>query len=208
MILPVKSIDEARTAQRRSQILKAATDCFQRRGFHNTSMAEISKAARMSVGHIYHYFENKNAIIAALVDEKSQEIALKLDEVRSQPDLCAGFIDSCAQSIDKVRDQPSAALRIEMLAEGARNPAVLEILKSGDETAKPRLLETLMLAIGPRCTPEYAEGVATAMISMFEGLGQRAILDPGFHKQATALAMRRALRAMLAPPPEDGGEES
>jgi len=49
---------------RRAQIRAAAGECFRQHGFHGTSIAQISKRAGMSTGHIYHYFENKEAIIA------------------------------------------------------------------------------------------------------------------------------------------------
>ena len=47
---------------RRQQIVDAASTCARRAGFHGASMAEIAHAAGLSVGQIYRYFENKEAI--------------------------------------------------------------------------------------------------------------------------------------------------
>jgi AcrR family transcriptional regulator len=63
-----------RAAQRRHQVLDAAAICFRNHGFHGASMAQISKTAGMSPGHIYHYFDNKEAIIAAIVERDMEEM--------------------------------------------------------------------------------------------------------------------------------------
>ncbi len=44
---------------RRQQILDAACDQVRQSGFHGASMADIARAAGLSVGQIYRYFENK-----------------------------------------------------------------------------------------------------------------------------------------------------
>ena len=43
--------------------------CFAKRGFHQASMHDISAEARISVGLIYRYFANKEAVIAAMAEE-------------------------------------------------------------------------------------------------------------------------------------------
>jgi AcrR family transcriptional regulator len=66
-----------RAAQRRHQVLDAAAICFRNHGFHGASMAQISKTAGMSPGHIYHYFDNKEAIIAAIVERDMEEMIVR-----------------------------------------------------------------------------------------------------------------------------------
>src|SRR5207253_2045532 len=59
---------------RRTQILDAAVVCFAKRGFHQASMHDISAEAGISVGLIYRYFQNKEAVISAMADRHKQEI--------------------------------------------------------------------------------------------------------------------------------------
>ncbi|WP_425303991.1 helix-turn-helix domain-containing protein [Asticcacaulis benevestitus] len=47
--------------------MEAAIACVLRHGFHGASMSETAKQAQMSVGIIYRHFENKEAIIEAIV---------------------------------------------------------------------------------------------------------------------------------------------
>ena len=56
---PVASPLKENSQDRRVQILDAAIVCFAKRGFHPTSMHDISAEAGISVGLIYRYFENK-----------------------------------------------------------------------------------------------------------------------------------------------------
>src|SRR5690606_4064328 len=52
----------------RRDVLDAAGACFREEGFHGASMSRIAARAEMSVGHIYRYFDSKEAIIIALVE--------------------------------------------------------------------------------------------------------------------------------------------
>lgn len=52
---------------RRGQILQTALDLFVYRGYHGTSTREISKAAGISSGLMFHYFESKEHVYEELV---------------------------------------------------------------------------------------------------------------------------------------------
>jgi len=57
---------EREKEQRRNLILEAARRVLIEKGFHNTSIADISKLAEISVGTVYRYFENKEEIFNAI----------------------------------------------------------------------------------------------------------------------------------------------
>jgi len=82
---PALSAAALRNRARRDQILSAAMKCFVENGFHGSSMAELAKRAGMSVGHIYHYYESKDAIIEAIVDRDIEEAPGMLDAFSGAP---------------------------------------------------------------------------------------------------------------------------
>src|SRR5437016_12450292 len=67
---------------RKTQILDAALVCFAKRGFHQASMHDISAEAGISVGLMYRYFANKEAVISAMADRHRKEVQDVLDRPR------------------------------------------------------------------------------------------------------------------------------
>lgn len=59
-------ITEEQASARREQIIMAAISCFADKGFHKTTMQDICRAARLSPGAVYNYFESKDDIIQAI----------------------------------------------------------------------------------------------------------------------------------------------
>src|SRR5436305_13857858 len=75
------------TLDRRAQILDAAFTCFAKRGFHQASMHDISTEAGISVGLIYRYFANKEAVISAMAAARKQVLHALLEQARNAPTL-------------------------------------------------------------------------------------------------------------------------
>src|SRR5688572_13620189 len=65
---------------RRAQILDVAKSVFARRGYHEANVADICEAARIGRGTLYQYFDNKRAVMLALMEEIEERIARVLDE--------------------------------------------------------------------------------------------------------------------------------
>jgi AcrR family transcriptional regulator len=61
--------------RRREVILTAAKRVFAKKGYHATTMGDVAKAARISYGSVYWYFDSKDALFHALMDD--QELALR-----------------------------------------------------------------------------------------------------------------------------------
>ena len=55
--------------ERRQQILAAARTLFAERGFHATTTRDLAAAADINDALIYRYFPDKQAVLAALIDE-------------------------------------------------------------------------------------------------------------------------------------------
>lgn len=66
----------------RDRILEAARRCYGSKGITATTFEDIAKAAKISRRTIYNYFENKQAIIQAIVDEQALEfLAQAIDDL-------------------------------------------------------------------------------------------------------------------------------
>lgn len=71
--------------RKRREILAAALALFAEGGFHNTTMAQISKAAQYPLGTIYKYFPGKKEMYHDLVIERVHELGrILLDIARNE----------------------------------------------------------------------------------------------------------------------------
>src|ERR687887_135364 len=126
---------DSSNADRRSQILDAALICFAKRGFHQTSMHDISAEAGISVGLIYRYFENKEAVISAMADRHKEEISEVLERARQAPTLLESleilFTAHCCEDAPQV----VSAFVVDLYAEASRNQHVADLVRDVLETA-------------------------------------------------------------------------
>src|ERR1043166_2766439 len=120
---------------RRCQILDAALVCFAKHGFHQTSMHDISGEAGISVGLIYRYFENKEAVISAMADRHKEEISEMLERARQAPSLLETleilFTAHCCENEPRL----ISAFVVDLYAEASRNPHVAHLVRDVLETA-------------------------------------------------------------------------
>ena len=126
---------DSSSGDRRSQILEAALVCFAKRGFHQTSMHDISGEAGISVGLIYRYFENKEAVISAMADRHKTEISEMLERARQAPSLLESleilFTAHCCEDAPQL----VSAFVVDLYAEASRNPHVADLVRDVLETA-------------------------------------------------------------------------
>lgn len=128
---------------RREQIMQAAMACFAKRGFHQASMHDISAEAGVSVGLIYRYFENKEAVISAMADRHKQEIQEVLERARQAPTLLESletlFTAHCCEGEPRV----ISAFVVDLYAEAARNPQVADLVRDVVSTSMNGLTDLI-----------------------------------------------------------------
>ena len=134
---------ESSNPDRRSQIIDAALVCFAKRGFHQTSMHDISAEAGISVGLIYRYFENKEAVISAMADRHKKEIGELLGRARQAPTLLEAleilFTAHCCESEPRV----ISAFVVDLYAEASRNPRVADLVRDVLKTSMEGVAELI-----------------------------------------------------------------
>ncbi len=69
---PRKTVDERDDGNRRQALLRAAARLFRQNGFSATSTRDIAAAVGMRSGSPFYHFENKEALLAAVMEEGMQ----------------------------------------------------------------------------------------------------------------------------------------
>ena len=65
---PVREPKQSRSIDKKERILDAALTMFCDRGYYNSTTNEIAKAAGVSIGSLYAYYKNKEAILLEILD--------------------------------------------------------------------------------------------------------------------------------------------
>src|SRR5262245_5510147 len=73
---------QRRYTARRLEILRAAGREFRARGFGETGMRDIAKAAELSPANLYNYFQGKNEILFFCQDSSLDRMLAALDKAR------------------------------------------------------------------------------------------------------------------------------
>lgn len=195
-----KHADQERASSRRRQVLDAAEACFGRSGFHGASMAEISKTAGMSIGHIYNYFDGKDAIIAAFVQQNLDRVSALMENLAKRDDPLKALLDDVENSVIDNLQPGIWKLQLEIFAEASRNPAVAEVVRQADEVARGQLRTVLRRGREMRGFPDdevMISGRIETIISMFQGLRIRILHNPGLDVHALVAGFRLALTPLL-----------
>jgi TetR/AcrR family transcriptional regulator, repressor for uid operon len=160
---------------RRSQILDAALVCFAKCGFHQTSMHDISAQAGISVGLIYRYFANKEAVISAMADEHTREIKEVLQRARQAPSLLESleilFTAHCCENSPRV----ISAFVVDLYAEASRNPHIADLVRGVLQTSMDGVMDLIARSpegeagppgLKPRDLAELIFAVARGMLML------------------------------------------
>jgi AcrR family transcriptional regulator len=78
---PRKHPTQARAKDTVEAILGAATQLFIQCGYEQTTMAGIAIRAGVSVGSLYQYFPNREALVAALIERHADELVRTLRSI-------------------------------------------------------------------------------------------------------------------------------
>lgn len=195
-----KPLGNALREERRRQVLDAALECFRKEGFRGASMADICQAARMSPGHLYHYFAGKEAIIEAIAEDDLERRLSEVDRAATAPN----FLDALITFGVETRDHATSgglggALRAEIAAEASHNPRIAAILARFHDRLETRLSEALAAAqLQGQVEPGLDPAVLAVVVSLVaDGFHARLASDPALAERERMLAMGAVLRRML-----------
>lgn len=187
-------------AARREHILDAAERCFAQSGFHPTTMQDICRAAGVSPGAVYGYFDSKEALIAGISERDRQEFSERLAALADAPDFMQALA-TLGEHYFLTEPADSHRMCIEIGLESTRNPRVGEIFRRFDSYLIEGF-ETLFQRMKDegRIAPALDIPTTVRVFSIIaDGMFWRRAVDPGFDAQKVLPAVLSQIRALLNP---------
>jgi len=83
-------------ADKRTRLIETAMKLAYKRGFRETSLADIAEAAHVPVGNVYYYFKTKEELAEAVVERRLEEFRAlreRLDALSSPKKRLLGFLE-------------------------------------------------------------------------------------------------------------------
>lgn len=179
------------TEERRAQILDAARDCFLVGGYHATRVQEIATSCGLSKGAVYFHFENKRALLTALVCAEFERASRVFDAAEAHEQPLPGVLSAFT---DFLGDPEDSRHRFFLLTGelAMQDEALRALLTEHHQAVVERLARLLRVAAeraGIRL--EDPESAAVLLKAMADGLQGAAAIGQRYER-------RRLLDAALA----------
>lgn len=203
---PPQNGTESRAEAQRNRILDAAQRCFVASGFHAASVSDIAAEAGISQGLMYRYFDNKRAMVLALIERQLDADQRSIVQMPASHDLVEALL-ACYQAWargESIGRHDTAianvALYAEITAEAQRDPVVAEVLRRHDTLTSGAICGWLR-------QHDQARGVAVDEAALqqrtllfritVEGLAMRAVRDPDLAPGTVRWLLRDAVNAVI-----------
>lgn len=166
----MRTINHHERAKKIRSIVKAAKKCFKKEGFHAAGMAKICKAAKLSTGAMYAYFESKDEIIVAVAKDYVEEIYEFIEALESSKDPL-NLLVLAAKEEFKARPD---SLELEIFAEAMRNDKVMQVFERANIAFK-NTLASIFKDLGMSTKKSYL--IADYLSSIYDGLKTNSLFN-------------------------------
>jgi len=174
---PRKQPRQSRSRVTVDAILEATAQVSIAEGYDKLNTARIAERAGVSVGSLYQYFPNKNALIASLIDLHANRIAAVVEQARSES-INLSFEAGIAALVEALLDKRRLAVELhKILIQQAT--AVGRAEETREASRKITLCFEWFLQTHKARLPNGYEPATSAIVmeTTLEALTHRAILE-------------------------------
>lgn len=193
-VSPRKQPRQARAQATHDAILKAAAQVLSEEGYERTTTNRIADVAGVSIGSLYQYFPNKDAVVNALVERQENEMLQHLAEMAS------ALVDAPLE--EAVHTYVHAMLQIH-----AKEPRLRQVITQRLATLDPSTLMQMQARVESvvrvylekhraRLETTNIETAAFLLSTSVETIAHMAVIqrpamlrDPAFADEVTALVL-------------------
>ena len=195
----MRTIDPVKHEERRRQILEVAERCFARDGFRGASISDVCQEAKISPGHLYHYFPSKEAIVRAITENSLEYATERLARIIEKADPIEAFV-AALESAELKQFHNRQLLVLDMLTEAGRNPAIADVLQERSRAMRSLFASFLRTAqkggqVDPSLDPDLA---AAVLQGIFDSMTTMTIRDPAIDKAGSLEYVKLLITRFLA----------
>jgi len=185
--------------QRRTQIVEVALDLFAAQGYDATSLASVARGAGISQPGLLHHFRGKEALLAAVLDERDRRALAAVEIGRAYKSTPFERALEIAEATVAWNAQHRDLARLGHL--GAAHHPPLAIAWARERTARFRAQIAGVIrndiaagTVRPSADPEL---VASCMLAAIGGLESQWLVDESFDMVAAMRTFTQILRRDL-----------
>ena len=195
--LPVPKLHPETRIERQHDLIDAAWRCAARRGFRDLTVEDVCVEAGVSKGAFYGYFEQKQDLLLALLEDDAAALDGDLERITSTSASGVQRVRRFAQAMlargdDAARVQVRADLWADLLTEDLVRERLAEVTQRRRELVRSWIEEGV--ASG-ELVEIPANALASILLALADGLMLHGALDPAAFRWRN---IGRAIDVMLA----------
>jgi len=185
----------AEKKQRRQRIIDAAWRCVARGGYRNLSVDDICAEASVSKGAFYTYFDQKQDLLVALLEDDAAGLSELVSDAAGQLGGIEQIRRFVATLVDRGADGAAVQLRADLWAEIASDELLRARFLAAMQQRRVRLAGLIEDAVAAgQLVDVPANAMAAVFLALGDGLMLHRVLDPSGFKWSN---VRRAIDALL-----------
>jgi AcrR family transcriptional regulator len=194
---PVPKLRPEIRIERQQELIDAAWRCAARRGFRDLTVDDVCAEAGVSKGAFYGYFEQKQDLLLALLEDDAAALNRELERITGTSSSGVERVRRLAQAMlargdDAARVQVRADLWADLLTEDTVRRRLADVTQRRRELVRSWIDEGI--ASG-ELVEIPANALASILLALADGLMLHGALDPAAFRWRN---IRRAIDVMLA----------
>ncbi|MGH7911675.1 MAG: TetR/AcrR family transcriptional regulator [Candidatus Dormibacteraceae bacterium] len=172
-------LSEDARQERRRRLLEAAWRCVARRGYRDVTVDDVCAEAGVSKGAFYVYFENKQDLLLALLDDDSAEVDRRIARLEGEQLTPSERLHRFTRwMLERGADPAQAQLRGDLWAAVVTEERVRTRLSEAIERRRGHLQEWIEEgALEGALQNLPARALASVLLALGDGLTLHAALD-------------------------------
>lgn len=195
----VPKLNQAERNERRQRLLEAAWRCAARKGYHDLTVDDVCAEAEASKGAFYTYFDTKQDLLIALLDDDSSQVDRQIDELESQDLLQAERLERFARwMLERGADAAHAQVRADLWVAALTDDQVRCRLSEAIERRRALLRSWVGAGVaGGELVDIPANALASVLLALSDGLLLHAAVDASaFHWERIGTALAAILNGL------------